>query len=311
MHNLHLSVTMGLMRIAAFEVDEPVPETRDTVAISMLRPWVDVGSVGSLVLGMLGKQLGAKEIGRLARPGEFFDFTRYRPQMRTVDGRRTITKPNSPVHYGRDDETGRDYVLLSLWEPHAMGEEYIESIVALLKHLNVTEYCRIGGMYDSVPHTRPLPVTATLTAEQAQRAEGLVSLRGSGYQGPTSIVSLVPEGLGDSDVRTTSLMVHMPHYVQLEEDQTGAFRLMEVLCAMYGFPSSLAVPGPGRLQYDDITVAAESNPGVKGLIEQLEADFDRGDEAAPETEELANLHPEVEEFLRRMGRRLEGPKDGA
>ena len=300
---------MALMRIEAFEVDEPVPEMRDTVAISMLRPWVDVGSVGSLTLDKIQTQLSGREIGRLARPGEFFDFTRYRPQMRSVEGGRSITKPNSVLQYGRDEGTGRDFVLLRLWEPHNMGEAYIDSIVALLKHLNVTEYCRIGGMYDSVPHTRPLPVTATLTEEQAQRAEGLVSLRGSGYEGPTSIVSLVPEGLEDSNVGTTSLMVHMPHYVQLDEDHMGTFRLLEVLCAMYGFPSSLPDPEPGTRQYDEINRAALNNPAVKELIEQLEADHDRGQEAVAEDVETVKLGPDVEDFLRRMGRRLEGPED--
>ena len=70
------------MRIGAFEVVEPLPELRNTCAISMLRPWVDVGRVGSLVLNALERYTGAEELGRLARPGNFFDFTRYRPRMK-------------------------------------------------------------------------------------------------------------------------------------------------------------------------------------------------------------------------------------
>ena len=33
-----------------------------------------------------------------------------------------------------------------------------------------------------------------------------------------------------------SFMVHLPHYLSLEEDYAGAARLMEVLCALYDFP---------------------------------------------------------------------------
>ena len=64
------------MRIGAFEVAEPVPELRNTCAIANLRPWVDVGRVGTLALRSLEHHMGAQELGRLARPGEFFDFTR-------------------------------------------------------------------------------------------------------------------------------------------------------------------------------------------------------------------------------------------
>jgi len=60
------------MRISEFELTEPVPEMKNTIAVSMLRPWIDVGRVGTLSLRALQRYLGAKEIGRLSRPGKFF-----------------------------------------------------------------------------------------------------------------------------------------------------------------------------------------------------------------------------------------------
>ena len=298
------------MKVDAFEVNEPAPELHEPVAIAMLQPWVDVGSVGSVVLGDLRRHLDTKELGKLARPGAFFDFTRYRPEMRIVDGERVLIIPNTVAHYGSAGESGRDYILLDIREPHTIGEDYTDAIVALLTHFGVSEYCRIGGMMDTVPHTRPLTVTATLTEEQARQAKGLVSTRGSGYQGPTSIVNRVTERLAEAGVRTTSLMVHMPQYVQLDEDHMGAYRLIQVLCAMYGFPNSLADPARGEQQYREITQAAERNPQVKGLIEQLEADYDRGQTADGESGEGdVSLTPEVEDFLREMGQRLESPRE--
>ena len=74
------------MRVGEFELVDPVPEMNNTVAIGMLRPWVDVGRVGTLSLRKLEQYLGAKELGRLAKPGKFFDFTRYRPRMRITNG---------------------------------------------------------------------------------------------------------------------------------------------------------------------------------------------------------------------------------
>ena len=297
------------MRIGAFEIREPVPELRNVRAIAMLRPWVDVGRVGTLVLNSLERYLGAQELGRLAKPGMFFDYTRYRPRMRTVQGRRVFTTPNTVVHYAHAGEY--DYLFLHIREPHAMGEDYCDAIVDLLRHFGVSEYCRIGGMYDSVPHTRPVLITGSLTPAQERRASGLISARGSGYQGPTSIVNLVHESLVRQETPSVSLMAHLPQYVQLDEDHMGAARLMSVLCSMYGFPQSLADPTRGEQQYGEINRAVQNNSEVRSLIQQLETYYDRTHAAPPEPEEEEpiSLSPGVAQFLHEVGERLEDPTD--
>ena len=301
------------MKIGEFEIPEPVPEMKNTRAIAMLRPWVDVGRVGTLVLNRLERHLGAQELGRLEKPGMYFDFTRYRPRMRPVDGQRVFTRPNTIVHYAHDDEQDQDYLFLHIREPHSMGEDYTDAIVALLKHFNVTEYCRIGGMYDSVPHTRPVLVTGTLTPEYEEKAKGLVSIRRSTYQGPTSIVNMVHESLTESEVPSVNLMAHLPQYVQLDEDHMGASRLMSVLCAMYGLPERLADLSRGEQQYQDINHAVQNNPEVSSLIQQLEAYYDRTlairepNQEEPTEEDATSFAPDVEQFLREVGQRLETP----
>lgn len=62
------------MKVGAFELTEPLPELREPHALAMLRPWIDVGSVGSLALARLESHLQAQELGKLAKPGMFFDF---------------------------------------------------------------------------------------------------------------------------------------------------------------------------------------------------------------------------------------------
>ena len=275
----------------------------------MLRPWIDVGRVGTLALTVLERHLGAAELGRLARPGTYLDFTRERPRMRLVDGKRKLSVPNTVVRYASTDG-GRDFLFLHLREPHAMAEDYTDSIVELLSYFGVTEYCRIGGMFDTQPHTRPLVVTGTLNEAHLERVGSLVSPRASKYQGPTSIVNLVTEALQDEDVVNSSLMVHIPQYVQLDEDHMGAARLVEVLCAMYGFPDSLADTTRGQMQYQEIDKAVEGNPQVARLVKQLESAYDRV-RAAMTTESPpggGELSPEVEDFLRQIGQQLD---DGA
>ena len=302
------------MRVGEFELVDPVPEMNKTVAIGMLRPWVDVGRVGTLSLRKIEQYLGAKELGRLAKPGKFFDFTRYRPRMRIVNGNRVFTKPNTIVHHAKDQYSDRDYIFIHIREPHNFGEEYTDSIVELFYYCNVTEYCRIGGMYDSVPHTRPILVTGSMTDEQEIKAGSLLNPRRSTYQGPTSIINQVNEDLTEQGVQNTTLMAHLPQYVQLDEDHLGASRLLEVLCAVYGFPPDLAEKSKGDQQYKDIERAIDYGGEVGTLIKQLETYFDRvlsGSEGKEDSENDSDddveitLSSDVQDFLNEMGERFE------
>ena len=100
-------------------------------------------------------------------------------------------------------------------------------------------------------------------------------MRRSTYQGPTSIVNMVSNLLEDSDIVSTSLMAHLPQFVQLEEDHMGKSRLMEALCSMYDFPESLIRPERGRKQYEEISSAIQNNNEVRRLIRQFEQYYDR------------------------------------
>lgn len=286
------------MKIGAFEIAEPVPELREPHALVMIRPWVDVGNVGSLTLRQLERHFKAKELGKLSRPGTFFDFTRYRPNTRMVDGERVVTYPNSFLNYAQP-EIGADLIFLHLLEPHAMAEDYVESIVELLKHFKVSVYCRIGAMYDSVPHTRPIVVTGNPGAVQmrAGAVSPLIQQRQSQYEGPTTIMNMLTDSATQMGMETMSFMAHLPHYAQLDEDFAGTARMVEVLSAYYDVPPRLAPTGRGKLQYEEIDAAVERQPEVKALVTRMELEYDSRYASSPE-ENPASLSPEIERFLK-------------
>ena len=289
------------MRIGAFEIQEPLPEFNDLHAIVLLHPWVDAGSVGTLTLERLEKYFDAKELGKLHRPGNFFDFTRYRPTSQFVDGRRVTVIPNTNIYYALGTD-GPDFLFIHLMEPHAFSERYVKSVVELLKTLNVKRYCRISGMYNAVPHTRPLRVTGSPELEKMPNMAGLITPRQAtgSYQGPTSIMNSLTEELEKLGVEMISFMVHLPHYLSLEEDYAGAARLMEVLCALYDFPRDLVESDRGVSQYRDIGTQVEH---INALVAQLEEYYD--DQHPSQSEERSPLSPDVESFLREIGQKLD------
>ena len=75
-----LPVKIKSMRIGAFELQEPLPELQDPHVLAILRPWINVGRVGTQVLSRLERYFASRALGELVKPGQFLDFTRYRPR---------------------------------------------------------------------------------------------------------------------------------------------------------------------------------------------------------------------------------------
>ena len=303
------------MRVGAFEISEPVPDLKDPHVFAMIRPWVDVGSVGTLTLNRLERFMGSKELGKLHRPGTFFDFTRYRPNMRFVDGVRQVKIPNSTIRYATT-ENGPDYLFFHLLEPHSNGEDYTDSILEVVRHFGVKRYCRVGAMYDAVPHTRPLLVTGSLGSVEQKRPVPNFKLQQSTYQGPTTIMNLLSEGIERDEIETINFMVHLPQYVQLEEDYAGTSRMIEVLSSVYeNIPPDLAPVRRGQRQYRELNSTVDRNSELKTLIQQMEQYYDSqltAESSSTSPEESSSspaLSPEIEAFLSELGDRLEGDSE--
>ena len=290
------------MRIGEFELLDSMPELRNPHIIATLTPWIDAGSVGSLSVERLERFMGAEDLGGLVKPGRYFDFTRYRPVMYYEDGKRQMRIPNADLRWAKGPND-HDFIFLHMLEPHSNSEEYVDALVEVIQHLKVQRFCRIGAMYDAVPHTRPLLIMGTLNGQPMENYEGIQGNRRRPYQGPTSIMNLVSERLGQSDIDHMMLMCRLPHYVELEADFAGRTQMLKVICSLYDLPSEYHISRRDTQQYDRVTAEMEKNPQVKSLVARLEADYDArrqrrnpgdGKEAA---DTLPPLPPSVDEFL--------------
>ncbi len=294
------------MRIGDFEFQEPLPELKDPHVLAVLRPWIDVGNVGTLALRRLERHLESKEIGRLVRPGRFYDFTRYRPKSVIKEGVREYSIPSTTVSVCVR-ERSPDIITLHLLEPHLYGEDYTDSVIEVLKHFGVKRYSMIGAMYDMVPHTRQLLVSGGTVDASNEEEYKLVGVRPSDYEGPTTITYLISNTAEEMDIETRIYVVHLPQYFQVEEDFTGTARLMEILCTIYGLPSRLADRERGRQQYASLQNIVSSTSDVAGLLERLEERYDRENQAGGAS--TTPLYPMVEEFLQGLGSNVDTDPD--
>ena len=261
------------MRIGAFNVEEPIPELNDPYAFAILRPWIDVNNVGTLVLNELETQLGAAELARLAKPGHFFDFTRYRPTLYLEEGVRKVSIPNVTVHYAKR-EGGNDLLFFHLLEPHALSEVYVDSVLRLLKAFKVKKYILLGSMYDVVPHTRPLIVNGGAVGREAEQELRKSGALPSHYQGPTTITILITQKAQERGIETSWFIVSLPQYVVLEEDYVGKVRLMEILNLLYHIPIGKRDFEMALEQRSLISQKVERTPELKNLLPQLETMYE-------------------------------------
>ena len=283
------------MRIGAFELDEPIPELREPYALAILRPWIDVNNVGTLLLKGLETQLEAVELGRLAKPGHFFDFTRYRPMVHVEERVRKITLPNSTISYARREHEN-DLLFFHLLEPHSFSERYVDSVLRVLKTFGVRKYILLGSMYDAVPHTRPLIVNGGAIGRETEIDLKKSVAQPSYYQGPTSIMTLITQQAPQFGIETIWFIVSLPQYVHVEEDFLGKVRLMEVLNQLYRIPLDKNDFEKAGEQLKLISQKVEKTVELKELLPQLETLYEvRIKRKAGDKE--PKLSPEMEGIL--------------
>lgn len=291
------------MQVGPFDIEMPAPPLRTPHAVAMLRPWINVGNVGAIVLGRMKNRFGGEDIGRLSTPGHFYDFTRYRPEMKMVDGDRHITVPNTVV-LGARREAPPDLVLLHLLEPHAHAEEYNEGVLELLEALGVSAYVTIGSMYDSVPHSRPLIISGSSRGWDKPPDLGGITLARSNYEGPTSMTGQISQMASARGIPTLSVMVRLPLYLQLDNDFSGGARVIEALSPFYGLGDAVPERDLGKQQYERVTPAMLKNPQLAELVHRMEREYDS--KPAEEAPGKVELSPEIESFLEELRRRTNG-----
>lgn len=290
------------MIIGSFEIIEPLPELKNPHVIAILKPWIDVGAVGTMALNRLESFYGARDLAKLTRPGDFYDFTRYRPTIRHRDGRRELEIPNATFTYARR-ERGEDFVFLHMLEPHMMAEAFTSSVWQVLKTLGIRRYCLIGSMYDMVPHSRPLPVSGGFNHKRQPEMLKKVGVLPSSYEGPTTICNLISLEAQKAGVETLTLIVHLPQYIELDEDHAGLLAILKVLNALYAFPISIADIQKAEIQTRSIDAALQSNRKLKAVVTQLETHYDARSAGRKKNEKL-ELSSEVEQFLKEMEKKF-------
>ncbi len=105
------------------------------------------------------------------------------------------------------------------------------------------------------------------------------------------------------DIETTSLIVHLIQYTELDEYYMGQVRLLEVLHTLYGIPVGEAIIHRAEQQIKDIDAVVNRSRKIKEVVTHSEAYYDI-QLAAKQEEEMPRQLPDIENFLKEMEKRF-------
>ena len=115
----------------------------------------------------------------------------------------------------------------------------------------------------------------------------------------------VTEEMEKRGIENINLMVHLPHSLTFDEDYAGIARLTQGLSKLYDLPETLVESDRGDRQYSEVRLQMDGNPQLTALIAQLEEYYDGQQPGTSEAKDDIALAPNVEEFLREIGQKLE------
>ncbi len=191
------------------ELDD-VPELVDPVMVAAFEGWNDAGEAATSAVDHLNDVWNGRLVAAMD-PDDYYDFQVNRPIVSLADnGRRELTWPTTQLYVCRPDGAAHDVVLLRGIEPNLRWREFCAKLLAVADDLGVRTVVTLGALLADTPHTRPVPVSGSVTDQELGRR---LDLEESGYEGPTGIVGVLQDACGRLDIPAVSFWAAVPHYV--------------------------------------------------------------------------------------------------
>ncbi|CAN5824178.1 filament polymerization regulator ParJ [soil metagenome] len=185
-------------------------ELVDPILIAAFEGWNDAAEAASATVERLVEQWDAELVAELD-PEDYYDFQRTRPTVGTdQEGERVVVWPTTRLYVARPAGSDRDLVLLQGVEPNLRWRQFCAEILEMAETLGVRLVVSLGALLADVPHSRPVPVTGSVSDPALGERLGVEP---SHYEGPTGITGIFQDLCARADMPSLSLWAAVPHYV--------------------------------------------------------------------------------------------------
>ncbi|MCC3269360.1 PAC2 family protein [Arthrobacter gengyunqii] len=272
-------------------------QERTTVMLAAFEGWNDAGEAASDAVKFLSMFWHSEKIASL-NADEYYDFQFTRPVIeRLTSGGKRIKWPSTRISKSEVPNSNLDVIFVSGVEPSYKWRAYTAELIALAKELDVDCIVLAGALLADVPHTRPIPVTAT--CEDSDLREEL-KVDSSHYEGPIGIVGVLAEMAALADIPTVSLWAAVPHYVGHSPSPKAQLSLLHRIEELLQAPLDTALLTDEADAWErGVDELATEDPEIAAYVRQLEEAKDTAELPEASGESIAR---EFERYLKRRRR---------
>ncbi|MCL2787939.1 MAG: PAC2 family protein, partial [Micrococcales bacterium] len=266
--------------------------SRDRIAITAFAGWNDAGGAATDAVEHLAA-LWEAELVAEQDPEDYYDFQVMRPRFIADGTGRELLWPKTRAFLAETPDQ-QEILLIDGIEPSMRWREFTAELLALFDEFDVGLLISVGALLADVPHTRPIPVTATSASTEVRIRYGVER---SDYTGPTGIVGVLEHlAFHDEDLPSMSLWAAVPHYVVASPPSPKAvIAILNKLGELLDEDIDLGdLPNEAVKWQESIDSMAEEDRELAGYIAQLEAAKDAVDSPEASGEALAR---EFQRFL--------------
>ena len=272
-----------------------VPELRDPIMIAAFEGWNDAGEAATAAIEHLTEVWNAETVAAID-PEDYYDFQVSRPRVLMEDGKRRISWPTTRILLATSTSLNRDVLLVQGIEPSTRWRSFTIELLEFAQHIGVTTFVTLGALLADVPHTRPLPVSATSEHEDAVHR---FDLEPSKFEGATGIVGVLADAASQADLPSLSCWAAVPHYAGGTPSPKATLGLISKLEELFDLTIPHGdLPDQARAWEHGVDELAESDDEVAEYVHSLEQAQDTVDLPEASGDAIAR---EFERYLRRRG----------
>jgi predicted ATP-grasp superfamily ATP-dependent carboligase len=272
-----------------------VPELRDPIMIAAFEGWNDAGEAATAAVEHLAEVWNAETVAAID-PEDYYDFQVSRPRILMEDGKRRVSWPTTRILLATSTSLNRDVILVQGIEPSTRWRSFTIELLEFAQHIGVTTFVTLGALLADVPHTRPLPVSATSEHEDVVHR---FDLEPSKFEGATGIVGVLADAASQADLPSLSCWAAVPHYAGGTPSPKATLALISKLEELFDLAIPHGdLPDQARAWEHGVDELAESDDEVAEYVHSLEEAQDTVDLPEASGDAIAR---EFERYLRRRG----------
>ena len=284
-----------------------IPERRLPYMIAAFAGWADGAEATTRALRFLNRTLETKKVAEIS-PEEFYDFTSTRPQTLLDDkGERYISWPTNDFRAYVPDDDSPGLLLFSGVEPNLKWKTYCDTVIAVADRYGVELMITLGSLFNTVPHTRPFPVSSVVSSQQklGKRVQAIGAFN-SPYQGPTAIHTVLSDFCRQRGLDHVSLWGHGPHYLPSMPNPKLSYTLLDKVRQLLDTDFELEdLRRAGDRFEQKATESIANNEEIVEYVRRLEEAFDASQTPKPLPDDV----PTPDEVIRDLEEFLKGERN--